>query len=298
VVISQGIYPSYSDIDTYHMAACCIDTAIRNAVVAGANIDHLALLDNFCWCSSGDSERLGQLKRACKACYDYTLAFQTPLISGKDSMFNDFKGFDENGKPIKISIPPTLLISSIGVIDDVLKSVSIDLKFPGDLIYIIGETFDELGGSEYYSMNNYTGNKVPQVNAKKNRKLYQDFYKCVKSNLISSAISIGRGGLGVATVKTAIAGMLGIDISLKNIPGKYSRDDFTLFSESQGRIIVSINPILQKSFEKLMEKNTFAKIGMVTSQKSILIKNSKDKNIVNLNLNSTFNKYKSVFKNF
>ncbi len=298
VVVTQGICPTYSDIDTYHMAACSIDTAIRNAVAVGANIKYLALLDNFCWCSCQDPERLGQLKRAAKACFDYTIAYQTPLISGKDSMFNDFKGFDRLGKNIKISIPPTLLISSIGVIDEISKSISIDLKFPGDLIYILGETNDELGGSEYFSSYKYIGNAVPQVDARKNKKLYTNFYKCVKSNLLASAISVGRGGLGVALTKTAMAGDLGLEISLKNLPGKFTRDDFALFSESQGRIIVSINPKNKARFESFMKKNSFACIGYVTQQKNILIKNPQGNKIIDLKLKSALESYKSTFEEF
>jgi len=298
VVLSQGIYPSYSDIDTYHMAACAIDTAIRNAVAAGANIDYLALLDNFCWCSSNDLEKLGQLKRAAKACYDYSIAFETPFISGKDSMFNDFKGYDEKDNPVKISIPPTLLISSIGVVDDILKVISIDVKFSGDLIYILGETSDELGGSEYYSMYQYIGNRVPKVNSSKNKRLYKDFYQCVTKNLISSAISVGHGGLGVALAKTAMAGMLGIDIDLKKLPGKTSRDDLALFSESQGRIIVSINHKNKEQFEKIMNKNSFAKIGTVTEKQKIIINGKKGNKIIDLDLNIALKSYKSTFKDF
>ncbi|EKD95864.1 MAG: hypothetical protein ACD_24C00295G0002, partial [uncultured bacterium] len=179
LIMSQGIYPSYSDIDTYHMVAACIDTAIRNVVAAGGNLEKIALLDNFCWCSSNDSFRLGQLKRAVRACYDYATYYQTPFISGKDSMFNDFKGFDSDGKPIKISILPTLLITSIGVVDEITKVVSLDLKFPDDLIYILGKTDDELGASEYYAMvseslnKKYIGNSVPKVDAERNKRLYQ-----------------------------------------------------------------------------------------------------------------------------
>jgi phosphoribosylformylglycinamidine synthase len=98
VVKSQGFDSSYGEIDTYHMAACAIDTAIRNYVAAGGNINHLALLDNFCWCDAYNPGRLWQIKRAAEACYDFATAFKTPFISGKDSMFNDFNGYDENGE--------------------------------------------------------------------------------------------------------------------------------------------------------------------------------------------------------
>lgn len=298
VVLSCGIYPSYSDIDTYSMAAACIDTAIRNAVCCGANLNKLALLDNFCWCSSSEPERLGQLKRAVKACYDYTKVYQTPFISGKDSMFNDFKGFDENGNPVKISVPPTLLISSIGIIDDITKAVSLDAKFPGDLIYILGQTYDELGASEYFANFGAIGNKIPQVNALKNLKLYKALAKCNKRGLIASAQSITRGGLAVALAKTAMAGLLGMDISLAKLPGSVLRDDFALFSESQGRILVTINPKNKREFEKIMKGNNFALIGQVTNDSLIKIRGLNGAIIVETKVEKALKAYKKTFKNY
>lgn len=298
VAISQGLYPSYSEIDCYQMAGASIDTAIRNLVTSGVDIGKIALLDNFCWCSPNDPQRLYQLKQAAQACYDFATVFETPFISGKDSMFNDFKGYDEKGNHIKISIPPTLLISSIGIINDVLKTISIDVKFPTDLVYILGETKDELGGSEYFSMHKSIGNNIPKVNALKNKKIYQAFYQAVKKNLISSAISITRGGLGVALAKTALAGKLGIEVSLKNLPGQVSRNDFALFSESQGRLLVTINPKNKKIFEKIMKGNQLKQIGQVINKPQIIIKGLDNKTIVNLSLDKVEKSYKSTFKNF
>ncbi len=298
VIISQGIIPQYSDINTYSMAASSIDTAVRNAVAAGADINRLALLDNFCWCSSNEPERLGQLKSAVKACYDYAIAYQTPFISGKDSMFNDFKGYDEKNKPLKISIPPTLLISSIGVVDDIKKTVSIDAKFSGDLIYILGETNDELGASEYFSLYKMIGNHPPQVEAKKNKKLYQDFYRAVQADLIVSSIGVNRGGLAIALAKIAMAGMLGADVSLKNLPGKFSRDDFGLFSESQGRIIATINPANKKRWEKLMKGNSFALIGKVTNDDKITVRGKNNRTIINVKVGQALRNYKKTFKDY
>ena len=286
------------------MAACSLDTAVRNSIAAGASLEKLALLDNFCWCSSHEPERLGQLKRAAQACHDTAIIYQTPFISGKDSMFNDFKGFDEKGKPLKISILPTLLISSIGIIDNVKKVVSMDFKFPGDLVYILGETFEELGGSEYYRFlgeqkgKEYIGNHVPKVNAPKNKRLYRALSKCIKEELVAASQSIGRGGLALALTKMAMAGKLGAKISLKSLPGKFSRSDFALFSETQGRIIVTINPKNKNKFEQIMDNNIFAKLGKVTNKKIIIIENKKGKVVVNLNLDSALESYRSTFKNF
>lgn len=298
IIMSQRVHPSYGDIDTYHMAAACIDTAIRNTVAAGGDLEKLALLDNFCWCSSHDPFRLGQLKRAAQACYDYATAFGTPFISGKDSMFNDFSGYDENGNSLKIFVPPTLLISSIGVIDDVSNVVSMDVKFPGDLIYILGETKEEMGGSEYYAMSKVVGASIPKVDALKNKRLYKSLYNCIKKGLIASAISVERGGLAISLAKMAMAGMLGIEVFLRNIPAKTSRHDYLLFSESQGRIIVTINPNNKKKFEQIMKGNIFAKIGKVTSENYIRIRDKNSKNVVNLDINEALKAYKSTFKDY
>lgn len=298
VVLSQALYPSYSEIDPYKMGAACIDTAIRNIVATGANPDIIALLDNFCWCSSNEPERLSQLKLTAKACYDFAVSYQTPFISGKDSMFNDFKGFDHNGLPLKISVPPTLLISSIGVIDEITKVVSLDAKFDKDLIYVLGETHEELAGSEYFKMQNSQGSTVPNVDAPKNKKLYSDFYKAIQKNLITSSISVGRGGLAVALTKKAMGGLLGIDVSLKNLPGIVTRDDFALFSESQGRIIVTIAPQNKTEFEKIIKGNKFEQIGRVTKNPFIKIRGLNEKEIINLNLEKTINAYRKTFEGY
>ena len=284
------------------MAACAIDTAIRNAVAAGADLEHLALLDNFCWCSSDEPERLGQLKRACEACYDYATAFGTPFISGKDSMFNDFKGFDESGNPVKISILPTLLISTIGVMQDAKKAVSIDQKFEGDLVYVIGFTRDELGGSEYFAMKGeqergkkYIGNNAPKVDAQMNIDVYRAFSRAVEEELVASAISVNAGGLGVALAKSSIAGQLGLEADLGKAPSSCLREDFTLYSQSQGRLVVTINPANRKRFERIMGQNAYSMIGKVRGDDKFLITNG-GKIVVDTTVADLTTSYKSTFK--
>ena len=306
VVISQGITSKYSKIDTYHMAACAIDTSIRNAVSVGCPINHLAVLDNFCWCSSDEKERLGQLKMAAKACYDYAIEYGTPFISGKDSMFNDFKGFDENNNTIKISVPPTLLISTIGVMNDYKKSVSIDAKFPEDLIYVIGETKKELGGSEYFEFigeetisKPYIGNSVPKVNAKEAKNSYEALNLAIDKGLIASSIPVNQGGLGVAIAKKCIAGKLGADINLQKlkVSSDLSRDDFVLFSESQSRIVVSINPNDKEKFEEIFKNIKTSQIGKITSG-NLVIKGLNQEEIVNIDLKTLEEEYKSRFRGY
>jgi len=305
-VLSQGLYPSYSDIDTYWMAASSIDTAIRNAIAAGGSLDKMALLDNFCWCDSGNPERLGQLKEAARACYDFAVAYGTPFISGKDSMFNDFKGYDENFQKVMISIPPTLLISSLGVVEDVRNCQTIDFKFAGDLVYIIGKTSDETGGSEYLayigekiSGKKYLGNNIPHVDAEKSAGTYRLFEEAINKGLIASSISIERGGLGVAAARSSMAGMMGfsIDLSLM-ISDNVSRNDILLFSETQGRFLVSINPEKKEEFEKNFSETEARCIGKVTPDSRIKITGLDSSLLVDTDVEFAVEAYKGLFRSF
>jgi phosphoribosylformylglycinamidine synthase len=230
------------------MAAAAIDTAIRGLIAIGVSLDNIALLDNFCWCSSDEPERLWQLKQAAKSCYDVATAFGTPFISGKDSMFNDFSGYDADNNPVRISVPPTLLISSIGIHDDVEKAVSIDVKFEGDIVYIIGETYPELGGSEYFAFLGSTGNTVPKLDTKKAKSRYQKMTAVIAKEIVASAYPVNHGGLAMALAKIAIAGRIGMDIA---IPSGL-RPDYFLFSESLGRFVVTVSKDNRQEFEEIM----------------------------------------------
>ena len=135
------------------------DEAIRQIVSVGGNLKQIALLDNFCWGNPDKPDRLGGLVRAAEGCYKAAVAFGTPFISGKDSLYNEYT---EGGQ--SIAIPGTILISAIGIIDDVNRCVTMDLKKPGNALYIVGETYDELGGSIYGEINGTLGDVVPKVN--------------------------------------------------------------------------------------------------------------------------------------
>jgi phosphoribosylformylglycinamidine synthase II len=296
VVLSHGYTPWYSQINTYDMAAASIDTAVRNAVCAGASRDYLAILDNFCWSTSDTPERLYELKEAARACYDVAVAYGTPFISGKDSMFNDFRGYTANGEKVHIAALPTLLVSTIGVVDDVSKSVTLDLKRVGDLVYLIGETHDELGGSEYYSMNGKIGANVPKVDVKKNAKAYDALTKAISSGLVASALGVGRGGLVVAIAKTAIAGRLGLQTNLSKLPGDAKRPDSILFSESQGRILVSVRRDTQKEFEACFAGVALSQIGEVIQDAAISITAADQK--VELPLSALTDAYRAFFKHW
>ncbi len=291
VVVTQGINPRLSLIDCYLMAANAIDTAVRNAVAVGVNLDKLALLDNFCWCSSDKPERLYQLKRAAKACYDYAVGYGTPFISGKDSMFNDFKGYDDRGKSVKISVLPTLLVSALGVIDKADKAVSMDVKFPGDLVYVLGETKEELGGSEFFNLHEAIGNRAPLVNKDRNMRLYRAVSQAINQELLVACMSVTKGGLGVALAKMVMAGGLGMRIDLDKVVGDFSRNDYGLFSESSGRLVVIVNPKYKIRFEKLIKGQAGGLVGKVVKTPRLIIKNKQAK-VVNLSISQALKDYK------
>ncbi len=280
VALSSGILPWYGDIDTWAMAESGIDTAVRNVVAVGADPERIALLDNFCWCSSDEPFRLGQLKRAVMACYETARKFRTPFISGKDSMFNDFKGYDEKGEPVKISVPPTLLISSLGIVPDLRRCQSLDFKFPGDLIFVIGITKSELGGSEYLAYlgekergERYIGRRVPRVDIEQARARYQRVHQALQEELFSAVHSVGVGGLGFGLCKMTMAGELGAEIDLSLIPcsGNLTISE-RLFSETQSRFIVAVPPERIKRFEEIFAGEVYAQIGVVIKEPELVFK--------------------------
>ncbi|MDD5472527.1 MAG: phosphoribosylformylglycinamidine synthase subunit PurL [Candidatus Methanoperedens sp.] len=274
VVVANGICPRYGDIDTYHMTACAIDEAVRNHICVGGSFDHLAGLDNFCWCDPVKSEKnpdgelkLAQLVRANKALYDYTKAYGVPCISGKDSMKNDYI----IGRR-KISIPPTVLFSTIGKIGDVRKAVTMDVKKPDDRVYVLGTTKDELGASEYFASLGFIGNDVPRVDAASARQLYIALEKAIHEGAIASCHDCSDGGLGVALAESAFSGDLGMTIELTKVPVEnIRRADTILFSESQSRFVVTVAPDKVRRFEEIMRGNVFADVGAVTSRQEFTV---------------------------
>ncbi len=274
VVVANGICPRYGDIDTYHMTACAIDEAVRNHVCVGGSFDHLAGLDNFCWCDPVKSDKnpdgefkLAQLVRANMALYDYTKAYGVPCISGKDSMKNDY---NIGGR--KISIPSTVLFSTIGKMDDVRKAVTMDVKRSGDRVYVLGMTRDELGGSEYFASLGYIGNDVPRVNSAIAKRLYIALEKAIHEGAVASCHDCSDGGLAVALAESSFSGEFGMTVELTNVPVEnIKRSDTILFSESQSRFVVTVAPGKVKRFEEIMKGNVFADVGEVTSRQDFSV---------------------------
>jgi phosphoribosylformylglycinamidine synthase len=261
VIVANGINPKYGEIDPYWMAASAIDEALRQIIAVGGNLGKVALLDNFCWGNTDRPEVLGALVRAAQACYDMATIYGTPFISGKDSLYNEF---EFEGKTI--SIPHTLLISAVSIMEDVSRAVSMDFKRAGDLVYIVGTTQNELGGSEYFRTRGFVGNNVPKVNPQRAKELMNGLSAAMEKGLVRACHDCSEGGIGVALAEMAFAGGLGASIHLQAVPldETIDRDDFILFSESNSRFLVELSPESKDEFEKIMSGTSYAAIGQVT----------------------------------
>jgi len=293
LAIASGLNPHYSEIDTYEMAASVIDEALRKIIAVGGKLPSEKTpvygLDNFCWnISDLNSEdgriKIAQLVRANKALAYYCEAFKVPCISGKDSMKNVWKIKEVvDGKETEkiVSIPPTLLFSARGKIDDVSKCVTMDVKKPGDLVYVVGETRGELGASEYYSYigekfrgERYIGNNVPGVDAESAKEIYGRVGEVTEREIAHSIHTPTLGGLAVALAQSAFAGGYGMDVDLGMVPydGEKKRDDTVLFSQSNSRFIVTVPPERKGEFESLMAGTACSQIGVVTYDKRLKVK--------------------------
>ncbi len=258
VIIANGINPRYGDIDPYWMAASAVDEALRQIIAVGGNLKKVALLDNFNWGNPEKPDRLGGLVRAAQGCYRAALDYGTPFISGKDSLYNEYETEKES-----ICVPPTLLISAMAVMLDVSKAVSMDAKKAGDLLYIIGMTYNELGGSHYYAVRGAVGNRVPQVNPRRGKKLMDALSATMDKGLVKACHDLSEGGIGVAAAEMSFAGGIGITFDLNRVPlgENINRNDTILFSESNTRFLVEVAPEDAKRFEEAMGETVYARIG-------------------------------------
>jgi phosphoribosylformylglycinamidine synthase len=277
-VLAEGINPWYSDIDTYAMTTSVIDEAVRRVIAVGGDLERIAILDNFCWPDPVESEKtpdgaykMAQLVRSCKALYDLTTLYKTPAVSGKDSCKNDST---RGGK--KISIPPTLLISSVGQISDVRQAVTMPFKAVGDLIYVVGETYDELGASAYYrwlaeaqGKPEAFGGAVPQVQGEQALALYRAMNQATAQGLLQSATSPSKGGLALALALATMGSEQGAQIDLSGVA---SDATVALFSESNSRFVISVKPEDQQGVEALFAGGSLQLIGEVVEGDALTLK--------------------------
>jgi len=259
IVVSCGINPWYGMLDPYYMAGNCIDEALRNIVACGGNPDRTAILDNFCWGKIDDPVELGKLTRCVKGCRDYAIAYNVPFISGKDSLNNYFTKSDGS----IVSIPGTLLISAISIIDDVQKTTGSDFKEAGNLIYVLGETFDELGGSRFLSIFNLEGGRCPVPNPEISLAIMRNLHQAIKNNLIMSCHDCSEGGFAIAIAEMMIGSGYGAEVYLDRMPATTEETVSLLFGESQGRFVVEVDEACVEKFEKLFKNLPCKQVGRV-----------------------------------
>jgi phosphoribosylformylglycinamidine synthase len=268
IVVSCGMNPRYGDLDPYAMAAASVDEAVRNALAVGGRLETVALLDNFSWGNTDHPDRLGALVLASRALYDVARVYRTPFISGKDSLNNEY--LTEEGT---IVIPHTLLVSSISVIPDVALAVTMDLKAPGNLLYVLGETRDELGGSHFLLTRGEIGKNVPRVRPEEAVETFGALMAAVAEGLVRSCHDLSEGGLAVALAESAFAGGVGAEVDLARVPRApgVDRDDVLLFSETQSRFLVEVEPAHRDAFEARVEGVVAARIGRTVSKDSLVV---------------------------
>jgi phosphoribosylformylglycinamidine synthase len=276
IVLSNGLNTQYGKINTYKMAAAAIEEALRNAVAVGADIEKMSLLDNFCWGNPDEPEILGSLVRAASACYDMSKSFDVPFISGKDSLHNEYSIGGE-----KYSIPPALLISAMGVIENAANTFTMPLKNDGDRVFVLGTTRNELGGSVLAKIKNIKDGIVPNVYPEESRDIMKRIYRAANENLIEACHDCSEGGLAVAISEMAFAAGKGVEIDVDAVKINLLETELTvaeiLFSESNGRFVVEVKPGNEPRFREILEDTVFAEIGCVNSDKKIVFESEKNK---------------------
>jgi phosphoribosylformylglycinamidine synthase len=302
IAISNGIIPRYGDLDAYQMSAGSFDEAVRQIIAVGGKLPlekevgatckgkptpspspsqegnlFWSVNDNFCVPDSVyDPEsnpdgklKLAKLVRMAEALYDMSTFFTIPMTSGKDSMKNDFKADGE-----KISVPPTILYSMVAKIEDVRNTITSEFKAAGDLIYLLGHTYDELGGSEFYRLFGEIGANVPKVRKEQAKALYMEIMQANDQNLIESCHDISDGGMAVALAECTFGTNFGVDADISRFEGLSIPT--ILFSESHSRFIVSVKPENQNVFESLIGNDAWL-LGETTDSKQLILSYEKEK---------------------
>ncbi len=294
IVLSNGVNPLYGTIDPYHMATNAVDEALRNLTAVGGDITRASLLDNFCWGNPSDPQQLGMLVRAVQGCYDAAVAFRTPFISGKDSLNNEFRAEKQ-----RIPVLPTLVISAVGVIDDATHTIDMAPKTPGNLLYQIGMTRNELGGSHYSEVVDRVSferlipaTSVPVVRFERAVATMRALGEAIRQGLVQACHDLSEGGLAVAAAEMALASMLGVELDIHQIQATnapMSQDGVNvvrLFSETASRFLVEITPEQFGAFELHMRKHgvqDVTYVGRVSNRSRFIVRDGEEE-LINLHV--------------
>ncbi len=266
--IGNGLNPRYADYDPWAAAACAIDEAVRNVVAVGADPARVAILDNFCWGNVADPGMLGCLVRTAEACKAVAVAYGTPFVSGKDSLNNEYKSPDR-----RITIPHTLLITSLGRVADVTKCVTMDLKSPGNELYLAGVTADHLAGSHLHLVTDRVGGAVPVPDLVTAPKLFRAVHAAILAGCVRACHDLSEGGLAVAIAEMAFAGAVGADVTglADMVTSGELSDETRLFSESPTRFLLEVPPGRAAELRGLFAGLPLAGVGVTVPEQRLRI---------------------------
>jgi phosphoribosylformylglycinamidine synthase len=285
VAISNGFNPRYAESDAYNAAYSALDEAVRNAVAVGADPDRIAVTDNFCWGDPRRPENLWTLLRSAKACHDAAIAHRTPFISGKDSFNNEFEGTDGS----RVSIPPSLLISAVGIVPDVRKAVATDLKAEGNILYLVGEFRPEYSASVLEDLlRKEVGVGIEEKSKTRHGPkpslkapgVYRKLHEAIVSGMVKSCHDLSDGGFCAAISEMCLGGDIGASLDLSSLrnaaksflpSGEQGSDTLILFGETNGCLAVEVEPAKAEAFETIFSGFPCKKVGKATAEKAVVV---------------------------
>lgn len=268
IAITSDVNPSLCHASPYWGSASAVEEMCRNLVAVNA-LPH-TIVDCLNFANPEKEKNLGDFARSCDGLYYAGKQYGTPFVSGNVSFYNE-----SNLGPVK----PTPALLGVGIVKDIRKCVTSDLKKAGNLVYIVGDTQEELDGSEYSKIIGLRGGVVPKVNPQKTRGDMKALLKAMDKCLIASCHDLSEGGLFVAMAEMCFGGDLGVELDLKNIENL--RTDVKLFSESNGRWLVEVKEKNKKKFEKTVKAKF---IGRTTIKKELKVNDGKTTVSWNLDL--------------
>ncbi len=268
VIIANGINVRYGLVDPYRMALSVVDEAVRQVIALGGALEKTAILDNFSLPSPEDEKTVRDLDRAVDGLCEAARVYEIPIISGKDSFYNQF----QSDQGVVIAIPPVLLVSSLCVVDDVKDIVSNYVTATDGLVYIVGLTRDELAMSCYFGQTGQHGTVVPGLDLPVAKETYRRLHQAMRDHQVLAAHDCSDGGLAVAAAELVIGATSGLEIDIADIPYEGDRRaDFILFSESNGRLLVLVDRGCADRFEQMMVGVPHARIGRIIPDNRLII---------------------------
>jgi len=257
--------PKQCYINPREGAIGCFEEACRNVVCTGAK--PIGMLDHLQFGNPTDPEIFWTFLESLKGLTDFAKDFEIPCVGGKVSLYNE-----TSDGPIK----PTPVIGVIGLIDK--KPLKIQKINSGDSLIMIGDTKDELGGSEYAEyIHKFIGGKCPTVNFSESKKNMTSVLDIIENELIKSAHDCSKGGLTIAISELCMMNQIGCNVSLEKIPGEKLDSDKILFSESHSRYLVTFENRNLEKLEEILKKHnvSYSLIGEFTGDSILFSSDSK-----------------------